>query len=209
LEDGDKARFAAHLNVSRETMDRLANYAALVRRWSARINLVSRSSMPHLWYRHILDSAQLMDHAPPGASRWLDFGSGAGFPGIVCAILAADRAPGLRLVLVESDLRKAAFLTTVIRETGIAAEVHGKRVEALPSQSADIISARAVAPLDTLLRLARPHAMDRTTLLFPKGSRYEEEIAAARSGWRFNVDARPSITEPSARVLVCRDVTPL
>lgn len=184
-------------------------FAALVQQWSPRINLVSRASLPHLWTRHILDSAQLYTCASGGAEHWLDLGSGAGFPGLVCAILATDQQPALRVTLVESDQRKCTFLRTVARDLGLDVTIHSSRIEALPPQHADIISARALAPLPALFRLAAPHAEAGTVFLFPKGARHHEEIAEARAHWRFTVEARPSITDPSARILICRDLSPL
>jgi 16S rRNA (guanine527-N7)-methyltransferase len=197
------------LDVSRETAARLTIFAGIFEHWSRRINLVSRSSLAQVWTRHILDSAQLLDHAPNAARQWLDLGSGAGFPGLVCAILAAERRPILRVSLVESDQRKCAFLRTAAREAGIDVAIHACRIEDLPRQPADIISARALAPLTDLFRLANPHAKEGTVLLLPKGARHAEEIAEARSRWRFTVEARPSITDPSARILVCRELSPL
>ena len=198
-----------HLNVSRETAVRLTTFATIFEQWSRRINLVSRSSVAELWTRHILDSAQLMDHAPDASRHWLDLGSGAGFPGLVCAIMAAERRPSLRVSLVESDQRKCTFLRTAARETGTDVEIHASRIEALSPQETDIVSARALAPLTDLFRLTHPHITPEAVLLLPKGARHADEIADARTRWRFTVDARPSITDPSGRILVCRDLSPL
>lgn len=207
LPDGDTV--LARLDVSRETSARLTTFASLVEHWSSRINLVSRASLPQLWTRHILDSAQLLTHAPQDARTWLDLGSGAGFPALVCAILAAERRPSLRFTLVESDRRKCIFLRTVARETGLHPSIHAARIEALPPRTADVVSARALAPLAALFRLAAPHATEETVLLCPKGARHQQEITAARALWRFTVDVRPSITDASARLLVCRGLGPL
>jgi len=197
------------LNVSRETAVRLTAFAGVFTRWAPRINLVSRASVAQVWTRHIADSAQILDHAPDNAEEWLDLGSGAGFPGLVCAILAAERRPSLRVSLVESDQRKCSFLRTAAQETRTPVTIHACRIETLPPQGADIVSARALAPLAGLFRLARPHTKKGTVLLLPKGARHADEIAEARARWRFTVDARPSITDPLARILVCRDLCPL
>jgi 16S rRNA (guanine527-N7)-methyltransferase len=199
----------AQLAVSRETLERLTVFAALLRQWSPRINLVSRASLPQLWTRHIVDSAQLLAHAPGSARHWLDIGSGGGFPGMVCAIVATESHPCLRFTLVESDRRKSTFLRTVARETGVHPEVKAERVEALSPQAADIVSARAVAPLVTLFDHAYPHVRPGGMLLFLKGARYAEEIDEARASWRFTVDARASITAPDARILICRNLSRL
>ena len=209
-EEGDQSGdVLAQLNVSRETSERLTTFAGLLREWSPRINLVSRASLAQLWTRHILDSAQLLAHAPQDAAHWLDIGTGGGFPGMVCAILGAESHPSLRFTLVESDRRKCTFLRTVARETGVDLEIEAARIEALSPQAADVVSARAVAPLATLFRHAHPHLREDALLLFLKGARHEKEIDEARASWRFTVDARASITEPSARVLICRDLSPL
>jgi 16S rRNA (guanine527-N7)-methyltransferase len=208
LEETSRA-VIARLNVSRETAERLTTFVALVTHWTPRINLVSRASLPDLWTRHILDSAQLCTCAPVGARHWLDIGAGAGFPGLVCAILAQETRPALRFTLVESDRRKCTFLRTVARETGLNLTIHASRIEALPPQEADVVTARAVAPLADLFRLAAPHATPDAVLLFPKGARHDDEIAEARAHWRFTVEARPSLTNPSARILICRDLSPL
>ena len=124
--------FQAAFGVSRETMARLETHLALLEQWNPRINLVSRASLADAWTRHFADSAQLWRLRPPGARVWLDLGSGAGFPGLVVAAMAADGEP-LEVHLVESDQRKAAFLATVVRETGVRATVHAERAEAMPA----------------------------------------------------------------------------
>ena len=202
----DDAHGRAHLRdlgVSRETEERLVCYADLLRRWTRTVNLVSASTRNDLWSRHILDSLQLWSLAPPATGLWLDIGTGGGLPGLVCAIMAAERAPHLEFVLVESDKRKCAFLATCLRELGITASLRPSRIEEIAPLAAGVISARAVAPLATLFSLSAPHASPETTLLLPKGVRHAEEIAVARARWRFTVEAHPSITDPEARILRC------
>lgn len=203
----DEAQARAWLQargVSRETVERLDRFATLLRHWTRRVNLVSPGTVDALWTRHILDSAQLHAAAPSEARHWLDIGSGGGLPGIVCAVLAAEVSPATRFTLVESDRRKCAFLSACVRELGLAARVEPGRIEALPPLGADVISARAVAPLDRLFSLATPHGTSNTTYLFPKGTRHAEEIDAARARWRFTVETLESITDPAARILRCR-----
>ncbi len=185
----------------------LRDFAALVLKWNRQINLISRASEADLWDRHIVDSVQLFDLAPPEARLWLDIGSGGGFPGLVVAILAHHLRPELRVCLVESDKRKAAFLLQAIRTLGLSASVRAERVETLPGDlQADVLSARALASLRELLaygaRLVRPGAV----MIFPKGERAEEEIREACQDWRFDVERIQSATSPAASVLKLTDV---
>lgn len=188
------------LDVSRETLDKLSAFEDLVRKWSARINLVSRADIPDLRARHTLDSAQLVLHAPARRAAWLDLGSGGGFPGLVVAILAAD-AGIAGVTLVESDLRKATFLRTAIRELELPAVVAARRIEMLERTPHDVVSARALAPLPTLLDLAAPHVGPCGVALFPKGRSVETEIVEARRLWDFDLVRKPSITNPDAAIL--------
>ena len=127
----ERDAFLASANVSRETTDRLDKFATLIGRWSPRINLVAKGSMDQLWQRHIADSAQLFDLAPENFPNWLDLGSGGGFPGAVIAILAAEKVPNARITLIESNQRKAVFLKSLARETGVRFSVIAQRVETL------------------------------------------------------------------------------
>lgn len=186
-------------DVSRETLARLETYAALVRKWNPRINLVSRRSLDDLWERHFLDSAQIFAlTGPEPVGRWVDLGSGGGFPGAVVAILGAEAAPELRVTLVESDQRKAAFLRTVSRETGVAFEVLAERIETLVPLGADVLSARALAPLTDLLAFAERHLRPAGFALFPKGETHAEERLEAQNRWRFTCETAKSGTDPRA-----------
>jgi 16S rRNA (guanine527-N7)-methyltransferase len=191
----------AQLGVSRETLERMEIHAALLARWNPRINLVARSTLGEMWTRHFADSAQLWGFRPAGAKLWLDVGSGAGFPGLVVAAIAAEKDPGLRVRLVESDGRKAAFLATVAREAGIRAEVVDRRIEALPAQAADVISARALAPLSALLAMVQKHRAPGGIGLFPKGEAVHKEIAEASTHWRFEHKIYASLTDPRAAIV--------
>jgi len=193
--------FLAERDVSRETLARLETYAGLLEKWNPAINLVAKSTLPDLWSRHFLDSAQLFDLRPEGARRWADLGSGGGFPGLVVAILAAEEAPQMRVALVESDHRKAAFLRTVVRETGISADIHAERIETLAPLAADVLSARALAPLSQLLGFAERHLSPSGRALFPKGATYQAELTEALAQWRFDVQKTPSKTDPGSVIL--------
>ncbi len=201
-----KAGSVASLNVSRETMDRLNRFVAVLEKWNPRINLVSRNSMPEVWTRHIADSLQVFQCAAP-SGHWVDLGSGGGFPGLVVAILAKEMAPDLRVTLVESDQRKSVFLRTAARETGVRCTVLSERIETLKPQEADILSARALADLETLMGFAQRHLKPSGVALFPKGVTWEKECLAARQGWNFNAEQITSKTDPDAVILKIEGVS--
>ena len=192
------------LSVSRETIAALRTFEAEVRRWTPAVNLVSRGSLEQLWDRHIDDSAQVFHACPADACRWLDLGSGGGFPGLVVAVLARELQPNLHVTLVESDQRKAAFLLQTALKLGLDVAVHAKRIESLSPQAADVVSARALAPLADLLDLSLPHLKPGGTALFQKGARHGEEVSEARKTWIFDLDTRPSTLDPDAALLIIR-----
>lgn len=197
----DAGGFAAETGVSRETVERLEAYAALLLRWSVRINLVGRNTFDDLWRRHFLDSAQLRLLIPDSAEGLVDIGSGAGFPGLVLAVL------GLAGVeLIEADRRKCVFLREAIRVTGAGAVLHEGRAESMAARPYDIVMARACAPLHRMLGLAERFIGPRTRCLFLKGERAEEEIAAAREGWAMKVSSRTSLADPRGVVLCLEEV---
>lgn len=193
--------FQQAYDVSREAMARFDRYVDLLHRWNPRINLVSAATLADVWDRHIADSAQLLDLAPPDARLWLDVGSGAGFPGLVIAALSPERRPGLTVRVVESDQRKAAFLATVIREAALPATVVAQRWDSLPPSAADVVSARALAPLADLLGIVEKHARPGGIGLFPKGEAVHKEIAEAAVRWRFEHRLTPSRTQPKAAIV--------
>ncbi len=195
--------FAARCAVSRETLERLLRYADMLRRWQSAINLVGPATLSDPWRRHFWDSAQLRPLIPPGTQSLLDFGSGAGFPGLVLAILGIDG-----VTLVESDGRKCAFLREVARETGTSVTIHSERLERLGNRipPPDIITARAVASLDLLLDKTKLYITPNTVCLFHKGSRADAEIAEARRRWRMTLNKIPSETDPSGVILRLEDI---
>jgi len=194
------------LDVSRETFQRLETYAELLRKWTPRINLVGKSTVDEIWDRHIEDSAQLYRHAPHRVDHWADLGSGGGFPGLVIAIMGAERISPGKVTLVESDVRKAAFLRTVIREPGITATVVNARIESVAPLQADVVSARALASLTTLLGLAERHLLPGGTALFPKGASWKNELSEAQEAWNFRARVATSETEPKAAILTVSGV---
>jgi 16S rRNA (guanine527-N7)-methyltransferase len=189
------------LNVSRETMDDLARFGALVTQWTARINLISPASIPDIWNRHILDSAQLFGLAKDGRT-WIDLGSGGGFPGIVAAIIARELQPTWRFNLVESDQRKTAFLRKAAIELGLVLHLHATRAESLKQMKAQTLTARALAPLSDLLSLVDRHLEPGGRAILPKGARAQAEIDEARASWSFDLDVIPSRTDPAAQILM-------
>lgn len=194
------------LNVSRETSERLRAYVGLLEKWNAKINLISKSSFDQVWTRHIWDSAQLLE-AVEQVPHWVDLGSGGGFPGLVIACLVAETAPEMKMTLIESDQRKAQFLRTVVRETGVRATVIIERVENAAPQEADILSARALCDLTGLLGFAERHLAEGGTALFPKGINWEKEVNDALTTWSFEHEQIKSKTEPEAVILKIGGVT--
>jgi 16S rRNA (guanine527-N7)-methyltransferase len=200
--------FSQHCDVSRETLARLTVYAGLLDRWQSKINLISPASLPDLWQRHMLDSAQLIDHIPSETKIITDLGSGAGFPGLVIAIIT-----GLETHLVESDSRKSAFLREVIRQTDATAEIHTGRAETITPWFSHIVTARAVAPLPKLMAYAHPFIgpttdIDTPSCLFLKGVNWREELTEAEKSWHIQCQNVVSITDPAGRILIIRNPTP-
>ncbi|MFL5267045.1 MAG: 16S rRNA (guanine(527)-N(7))-methyltransferase RsmG [Stellaceae bacterium] len=188
--------FAEAIPVSRETLARLEAYAALLIQWSARINLVGRDTLADLWRRHILDSAQLFPMVPRTAHSLIDLGSGAGLPGLVLAILGV---PGVELI--EADSRKSAFLQEAARVAAADVTLRRCRIEAVPPHPADVVTARACAPLNRLLELAERFIAPHTICLFPKGERFEEELTLARKAWTMSVSVEPSLSDRRGVIL--------
>jgi len=197
----DDARAQIQASVSRETFDRLELYATLLVKWQKAINLVSPSTLNQLWARHFLDSAQVLAEAPEGEGTWCDLGSGGGFPGLVCATIAKETRPGYDFHLVEADLRKSSFLRETARQMGVKVGVFSRRIEDLPPQNAQVISARALSSLDTLCGYAHRHLAPGGVALFQKGARHAEEVAKARRDWHMEVTAIPSQTADDAVIL--------
>lgn len=193
------------LNVSRETMEKLQAFSSLVEKWTQKINLISKPSIPEVWERHILDSAQLYDLAPSTGS-WVDLGSGGGFPGIVVCILAQGQGADQQFTLVESDQRKSTFLRTAIRELSLEAKVITQRIEQVPPLKANILSARALADLDVLLGFAERHLSPDGTALLPKGAQWEKEDAEAQIRWSYDCAPITSKTNPEAAILKIKDI---
>ncbi len=183
-------------NVSRETFRRLEVYLRLLERWQRRINLVGAQSLADPWRRHFLDSAQLLPLLPEGARSIVDLGSGAGFPGLVLGILGVPEVH-----LVESDGRKCEFLREAARETGVSVVIHSGRIEDLTPWPADVVTARALAPLSFLLSLALPFLDLGAVGLFLKGKGFFEELTEAEKSWKMTIEQFPSQSDPDGAIL--------
>lgn len=201
-----EAEVPVWLNVSRETLDRLFAYCALVEKWNPAINLISKSGISEIWDRHVIDSVQLIRQIPAEGGQWCDLGSGGGFPGIVLAILAKELQPETRMILVEADRRKSVFLSEAARLLDITVSVKTQRIEALEPQNVDVITARALAPLSILCGYGYRHLKPQGVAIFPKGATAVREIEDAQKLWRFNCDAMQSHTDPEALVLAVRGI---
>ncbi|MTI09306.1 16S rRNA (guanine(527)-N(7))-methyltransferase RsmG [Curvivirga aplysinae] len=193
--------FQKELNVSRETMEKLKQYDELLQKWQKKINLVGPATMPDRWRRHFLDSAQLLPLIPEYAKIHVDMGSGAGFPGLVLAIMT-----GMEVHLIESDLRKCLFMREVVRVTGANVTVHNKRIEKITDIKADVISARALASLSKLLDYANSFLKKDTLCVFPKGKRFEEELTELKYVWYIKEHRVTSVTDDEGVVLVIRGI---
>ncbi|TVR96301.1 MAG: 16S rRNA (guanine(527)-N(7))-methyltransferase RsmG [Rhodospirillales bacterium] len=190
------AAFQQAAGIDPARLPRLQRYLDLLISWQARINLVGRATLHDPWRRHFLDSAQLVPWLPPGRPVVIDLGSGAGFPGLVLAMLTeAD------VHLVESDQRKCVFLHEVARATGTALTVHNQRIEALRGLAGDVVTARACAPLARLLDYAAPLLRPAGCCLFLKGRTLATELTEAAESWIIRTDQRPSLTDPAGAIL--------
>jgi 16S rRNA (guanine527-N7)-methyltransferase len=198
---GGRTAALAAFSVSRETSANLDTLVSELRRWQSIKNLVGPSTLAGVWSRHVADSLQLLDLAPE-AKTWLDLGSGAGFPGLVVAIAGRER--GLAVHLVESNSRKCAFLRHVARLTGAPVAVHEARLETVVPDfvgRADVVSARALAPLPDLIAWTEPLLKTGTIGLFPKGRGAGRELTEARKSVRFEGEILPSRTDAEAGIL--------
>jgi 16S rRNA (guanine527-N7)-methyltransferase len=205
--EADRARALGLINVSRETLDRLDRFAALLLKWQATTNLVAKSTLETLWTRHIADSLQLIDLVPQ-ARTWFDLGSGAGFPGIPIACALAGM-PGTAVHLVESNAKKAAFLREAARITGAPVTVHAVRIDKFVDGFegvADAVTARAVASLKDLLDECFILVHHGAVGLFPKGQDVAVELTEASKYWNMAYDLVPSRTDPEARIVVVRSL---
>jgi len=189
--------FARLFDVSRETLARLEAYVGLLSAWNRRINLVGATTMGDPWRRHILDSAQLLPFVPKSARMLVDLGSGAGLPGLVLAILGVPEVH-----LVENDQRKAAFLREAARISETTVEIHAQRAERVGPLAADVITARALAPLPDLLDIAERFLSNHSICLFLKGRGAGDEVAEAAKSWTMDARLEPSRSDSAGNILI-------
>ena len=192
----DDLGFSALQRVEPETFERLRAYVALLEKWNRRINLVGPSTLADVWRRHILDSAQLFRLLPPSTRVLVDLGSGAGLPGLILGILGVPEVH-----LIEADARKSAFLLEAARVTGTAARVHAVRIEQAPVIAADVVTARALAPLNRLIDYARPFLLSGGSCYFLKGAQWAAELAEARGYPTMIVSSHPSESDGAGAIL--------
>ncbi|MEP4052663.1 MAG: 16S rRNA (guanine(527)-N(7))-methyltransferase RsmG [Litorimonas sp.] len=202
-----KEDFADASNVPHGTLSDYAHWYGLLRKWNARINLVAPKEIDQFWRRHAYDSWQLNAHLPKKWSRLVDLGSGGGFPGLSFGILAKQNGAG-EVHLVESVGKKTSFLKTVARDLKLPVTVHTDRVENLMPLNADVLTARAFAPLPRLFGYAHPHLAEGATLLLPKGETADKEIESAQQGWHFAHESFKSETDSAAAILRITDLRP-
>ena len=195
----DPLEFQNRTNVSRETLDRLGRYVELLLSWQRAVNLVGPGTLNDVWSAHILDCAQLLPHLPPAARSLIDIGSGAGLPGLVLAIMGH---PGVHLV--EKDGRKCEFLREAARITRTQVQIHNVRIEDMKPFPVDVVTARACAPLDKLLRYSAPFLGKSGVCVYLKGSRWESELTQAKKSWNIVCAAFRSTSSRHGSILRIR-----
>lgn len=201
--------FSTRAPIHSDSMSDYQRWESLLRKWNARINLVAPKSLPEFWQRHALDSAQLAPMIPAEAKTIVDFGSGAGFPAVAIAIQAKHAKLDQTVHMIESAGKKASFLKSVSRETRLNAVIHADRIEAIDPLNADVITARAFAPIHRLLPLAWIHLAKGGRLILLKGAAIEAEITEARRDWQFQTTQQSSLSDDSGTILTITDLAPL
>ena len=188
-------------NVSRETLENFCEYENLLCKWNKKINLVSKKTLVDIWDRHFLDSAQIINHVDASEKRWVDVGSGAGFPGLVVALLLRERKIDCDVVLVEKSAKKVFFLNEVIRKLNLNVKVVNKRVDCIDPLNADILTARAFSELKELIELAHRHRKERGICLFLKGENYRSELDKTLNYWFIDYDVFDSLSKSFGKII--------
>ena len=197
----ERAEFIKQIGSPAEVIEKLERYAALLNEWSERFNLVAASTLPHIWSRHFLDSAQLFRFIPDTARVIADIGSGAGFPGLVLSIMGIKKVH-----LIDGTGKKANFLRAVVDDLKLDAIVHQERAENMGDLKADVITARALAPLPELLGFSNALIRKGTICLYLKGQNVDAELTESAKYWTFSHEKFASISDPSGSVLILKDV---
>ena len=196
-----KIDFIEGLNVSRETTNSFCEYEALLYKWNMKINLVSPNALDNVWVRHFLDCGQIINYVDALGKKWVDVGAGAGFPGLVVALLLRDRKIDCDMILVEKNTKKVFFLNEVIRKLNLNVKVVNKNVESIESLNADILTARAFSELKKLVELALFHRKESGVCLFLKGENYRFELDKTLNYWFFDYDVFDSLSNSSGKII--------
>ena len=196
-----KNDFIKKLNVSRETLNSFCEYESLLSKWNKKINLVSKTTLVDIWDRHFLDSGQIINHVDASGKTWVDVGAGAGFPGLVVALLLRDRKVDCDLTLVEKNTKKVFFLNEVIRNLNLKVKVVNNSIGSIESLNADILTARAFSELKDLIQIADQHRKEKGICLFLKGENYKFELDKTLNYWFFDYDVVDSLSNPSGKII--------
>ena len=199
--------FCDTYNVSRETFDKLKHYQSMLIEWQSKFNLVSSSTLDDAWNRHFLDSVQLFQYIPNQAKVLYDFGSGAGFPGMVLAIMANEKMPDLQVSLIESTTKKTLYLNAVKSKTNTNVTILNDRIENLQLPKADVITSRAMASLTELLGYAYKFCKKESVCIFPKGKKYAEELSEAHKRWKFKCRIVASTQSDEGKILIINNLS--
>ena len=195
-----------HFNVSRETFDFFCEFESLLSKWNKKINLVSKNSLRDIWERHFLDSGQIINHVEASGKRWVDLGSGAGFPGLVVALLLRDRKIDCDIILVEKNMKKVFFLKEVVRKLYLNVKVLNKNIRTIETLNADILSARAFSELNELIEIAYHHQKEEGICLFLKGENYRYELDKTLNYWFFDYDVFDSHSNSSGNIIRVKNI---
>ena len=199
--------FTEKYNVSCETIERFKTYHELLLEWQEKFNLVSNSSLQNVWKRHFEDSAQLFEYIPEDAKTLIDFGSGAGFPAMVLAIMACEKTPYLNITMVESIKKKTLYLNEVASRLGLGVIIENNRIENLSVKKYDVITSRAMASLVDLIQYAQPFCSEKTICIFPKGKNYAAELSEAHKKWYFKCVIKQNKVSEEGKILILSDIT--
>ena len=202
MDESTQEIFTSQLNVSRETLDIFLVYGETLAKWQSKINLISGKTLDNVWRRHFLDCAQLHNFLPSGTKNILDIGSGAGFPGLVLAVMGVKN-----VTLVEADSKKCLFLSEVVRRTGRHANIVNCRIEEFDGGHFDVITARALAPMDKLLPYINPHFGPKTKGIFLKGQQVDRELTKAKKQWKLKYKTIPSITSDGGSIIIVEKIS--
>ena len=202
----DQKAFQTDYGVSYETIHKLSVYEEMLIFWNEKFNLVAASTLPAIWTRHFSDSAQLMRYIPEEGRTLADMGAGAGFPGLVLAIMAQEKKSPLHIHEIESTGKKADFLQAVVDKLSLNVTIHRERIESLRDLKADVITARALKTLPELLKYANYLTHKDTVHLFPKGRNLAEELTEAKKCWTFTQEIHPSRSDESGSVLILKNL---